>query len=84
MRTYFRMANLDDFFKKKDGKKSKGNKKFAVNNPLSLTSTEPVKNGKLKSDKHTSYNPTSLNNENDLFSSQVTIQLTSSSYSQWS
>ncbi len=64
------MANLDDFFKKKDGKKSKG-KKFAVNDPLSLTTAEPVKNGKVKQEKPTSYNATLLNNENDLFYNQV-------------
>ncbi|KAK7590250.1 hypothetical protein V9T40_001863 [Parthenolecanium corni] len=63
------MANLDDFFKKKDNKKTKG-KKFAVSNPLSLTSKEPVKNGKVKQEKPTSYNPSNLPNENDLFSSQ--------------
>lgn len=68
------MANLDDFFKKKDNKKTKG-KKFAVSNPLSLTSKEPVKNGKVKQEKPTSYNPSNLPNENDLFSSQVIMRI---------
>lgn len=64
------MANLDDFFKKKDGKKSKG-KKFAVSNP-SLSSNDNVKNGKVKQEKPTSFvNGALLENENDLFSAQV-------------
>lgn len=67
------MSNLDDFFKKKDGKKKSKGKKFAVNNPLSLTSTENVKNGKVKQEKPTSFNHTLLRNENDLFSSQVKL-----------
>lgn len=66
------MANLDDFFKKKDNKKTNG-KKFAVNNPLSLTAKEPVKNGKVKQEKPTSYNPSMLPQENDLFNSQVNV-----------
>lgn len=62
------MANLDDFFKKKDGKKTKG-QKFSVSN-LSLSQKQSEKNGKLKQEKPTSYNSV-LTNENDLFSSQV-------------
>lgn len=65
------MADLDDFFKKKDSKKTKG-KKFAVNNPLSLN-TNDSKNGKVKQEKPTSFNSSLLSNENDLFSSQVRI-----------
>ena len=68
--------NLDDFFKKKDTKKSKGNKKFAVNNPLSMNITDSSKNGKVKQEKTTSFNPSPLVNENDLFSSQVRISST--------
>lgn len=68
------MANLDDFFKKKDTKKSKG-KKFAVNNPLSLNSTENSKNGKVKQEKPTSFDSSLLTNENDLFSSQVRVSI---------
>jgi hypothetical protein len=62
------MANLDDFFKKKDGKKTKG-QKFSVSN-LSLSQKQSEKNGKVKQEKPTSYN--SVLNENDLFSSQHT------------
>ncbi|XP_065220930.1 protein CDV3 homolog [Planococcus citri] len=66
------MANLDDFFKKKDGKKTKG-KKFAVNNPLSLSASDKDKNGKVKQEKPTSFvNQALLENANDLFSSQTT------------
>ena len=66
------MADLDDFFKKKDSKKTKG-KKFAVNNPLTLNTNDNSKNGKVKQEKPTSYNSTLLANEKDLFSSQVRI-----------
>lgn len=67
------MANLDDFFKKKDGKKTKG-KKFAVNNPL-LSANDKSNNGKAKQEKPTSFvNQALLENANDLFSSQVSAK----------
>lgn len=63
------MANLDDFFKKKDNKKKTKGKKFSVSDLSLSNNNENEKNGKLKQEKPTSYN--SILNENDLFSSQV-------------
>lgn len=64
------MANLDDFFKKKDNKKKTKGKKFSVSDLSLSNNNENEKNGKLKQEKPTSYN--SILDENDLFSSQNT------------
>lgn len=66
------MANLDDFFKKKDNKKKTKGKKFSVSDLSLSNNNENEKNGKLKQEKPTSYN--SILDENDLFSSQVKQQ----------